>query len=219
MRKKKLMVLFGTIVVLGLSACSSENQSAKGTNTPVATTKKPAETPKATKTPSESIAKPYNEDELKVLKESIMAGTIKNNVFVSKGNEFQMKVPNGWQLITEKDDVTLSIGKKDEKDRLKVDVSKKDAAFEENEKGAFEEYYSTLVDDFQFLEFEHIKIGGLPAIKMIFKCKTKGEDVEMTHYQYLIDGKCTYNVSFVEVESDMEQSVIDCMNSIKIIEK
>lgn len=224
MKKKRLAILFVAIMTLGLSACNNDKQAAKNTEAPIKTTsdatvtKEVTQTPVPTETPKPTTV-PYNAEEVTVLKKSVIEGTVKENIFMSKGNEFQMEVPKGWQVSNDKEDFHLSKGKTDAKDRVKIDVSEKDLAFEENEQSAFEEYYSTLVEDLEFLAFEHTTIANLPAIKMIFKCKSKGEDVEMTHYQYLIDGKCTYNVSFVEVESDMEQSVEKCIKTIQINEK
>lgn len=216
MKKKEIRLLLGIVLLLGLTGCS-ENKHNNADNAKEVQENQVTEEPKPTEIP-QATTEPYSKEQVEVLKTSIEEGNIKDDIFYSKNSEFQMNIPKDWTITDDKEEFHISKGESNDKDRLKIEVSEKDLSFEENDQDAFEEFYTTLVDDLEILSFKHITIANLPAIEIVFKCKSKDEQVDMTHYQYLIDGKCTYTIAFVEVENDMEETIQNCIQSIQIKE-
>lgn len=143
--------------------------------------------------------------------------TITDGVYTSEKGEIQIQVPKGWKTIENNKSVLIVPDIEDViTDNLHVQIADKDENFASYAEPAFQKSFEEKFDEISFEKFEKITVIGLPAIKMVYKITQN--NVEITEYQYMIDGNQTIIITYTNVNNLLTEEEFDaCVNSIQIL--
>lgn len=202
MKKRVISFIIASITVAGLVACNSENGNQNKREKQIETT-------------SQAAIKASEQSQI-VLDEKEY-GTIQDGIYTSIAGEFQMQVPKTWKLSEKEDEeqtVIIAGNNEDTKNRVVMSVVEKDTEFNNYTQESFEEYYSTLFEEFQMKSFERTTIAKLPAIRVVFSFNKNGGEV--TQYQYMLDGNSTYMIQFSDFDGQLRNTEELCIQTLKI---
>lgn len=134
-----------------------------------------------------------------------LCGTITNGVFQDSQRNFQLPVPEAWEIRgQELTDDSMIIGSPSDHSFLEIRRQDSDPNLFAYTQDDFQKSYETGVTDFHIATFEKVTVQNLSAVHLVYSCTDNG--VPYHFNQYIIAGNFDYNITLIQRSEETDRS-------------